>query len=48
MHILIDQTHTVIPLAGIFRLHGLSNKVQGFQANPSQTHQSWAGVWLAA
>jgi hypothetical protein len=38
----------VIPVAGIFRLYGLSDKVQGFQANPSQTNQSWAGVWLAA
>jgi peptide/nickel transport system substrate-binding protein len=48
MHILVDQTRTVIPVAGIFRLYGLSDKVQGFEANPSQTNQSWAGVWLAA
>ena len=48
MQILIDQTRTVIPVAGIFRLYGLSDKVQGFEANPSQTNQSWAGVWLAA
>jgi peptide/nickel transport system substrate-binding protein len=48
MHILVDQTRTVIPVAGIFRLYGLSDKVQDFQANPSQTNQSWAGVWLAA
>jgi peptide/nickel transport system substrate-binding protein len=48
MHILIDETRTVIPVAGIFRLYGLSDKVQGFQANPSQTNQSWASVWLAA
>jgi peptide/nickel transport system substrate-binding protein len=48
MRILIDETKTVIPIAGIFRLYGLSDKVQGFEANPSQTNQSWASVWLAS
>jgi hypothetical protein len=48
MHVLIDETRTVIPVAGIFRLYGLADKVQGFQANPSQTNQDWTSVWLAA
>jgi peptide/nickel transport system substrate-binding protein len=48
MHILIDQEKIVIPVAGIFRLYGLSDKVQGFQPNPSQTNQSWTSVYLSA
>jgi peptide/nickel transport system substrate-binding protein len=48
MHVLIDETRTVIPVAGIFRLYGLTDKVQGFQADPSQTNQDWTSVWLAA
>jgi peptide/nickel transport system substrate-binding protein len=48
MHIMIDQERIVVPVAGILRLYGLSDKVQGFEANPSQTNQSWASVWLAS
>jgi peptide/nickel transport system substrate-binding protein len=48
MHILIDQERIVVPVAGILRLYGLSDKVQGFEANPSQTNQSWVSVWLAS
>jgi peptide/nickel transport system substrate-binding protein len=48
MHVLIDETRTVIPIAGILRLYGLTDKIQGFQANPSQTNQDWTSVWLAA
>jgi hypothetical protein len=44
MHILIDQQKVVIPVAGVFRIYGLSTKVQGFQPNPSQTNQDWTSV----
>jgi peptide/nickel transport system substrate-binding protein len=47
MRILVDQQSIVIPIAGVFRIYGLSTKVRGFQANPSQTNQSWASVSLA-
>lgn len=48
MHILIDQEKIVIPIAGIFRLYGLSDRVQGFAPNPSETNQSWSTVFLAS
>jgi peptide/nickel transport system substrate-binding protein len=44
MHILIDQQKVVIPVAGVFRIYGLSTKVQGFHPNPSQTNQDWTSV----
>ena len=47
MRILVDQKQIVIPIAGVFRLYGLSKKVKGFQPNPSQTNQSWTSVSLA-
>ena len=47
MHILVDQKQIVIPVAGVFRLYGLSKKVKGFQPNPSQTNQSWTSVSLS-
>ncbi len=47
MRILVDQQKIVIPIAGVFRIYGLSTKVHGFQANPSQTNQGWSTVWLA-
>lgn len=46
MHILVDQKHIVVPIAGVFRIYGLSKKVKGFQPNPSQTNQTWTGVSL--
>jgi peptide/nickel transport system substrate-binding protein len=48
MHILVDQDKIVVPVAGIFRLYGLSDKVQGFEPNPSETNQGWGGVYLSA
>jgi peptide/nickel transport system substrate-binding protein len=46
MHILVDQKNIVIPIAGVFRIYGLSDKVKGFQPNPSQTNQLWTTVSL--
>jgi peptide/nickel transport system substrate-binding protein len=47
MHVLIDKDHEVVPIAGIFRIYGLSKKVHGFRPNPSQTNQSWTGVTIS-
>ena len=44
MKVLIDEEFVVIPLAGTFRLFGLSSNVQGFEAHPSGVNQRWAGV----
>jgi peptide/nickel transport system substrate-binding protein len=35
MHVLIDQEAVVIPLAGIFRINAMTDKVQGFSPHPS-------------
>lgn len=47
MKILIDEDFVVIPLAGTFRLFGLSNKVLDFVAHPAGVHQRWGSVKLA-
>lgn len=36
----------LVSLAGRGRLYGLRTSVQGFEPHPSQTNQSWTGVWL--
>lgn len=41
MQIVIDQENVVIPVAGIFRIYGLSDKVTGFSAHPSGVNQRW-------
>ena len=45
MHLLIDQEAIVIPVAGLFRLYGMKDTVQGFNPHPSQTNQWWNTVW---
>lgn len=47
MKVLIDDEFVVIPIAGIYRIFGLNQKVQGFEAHPSGVNQSWAGVAVA-
>jgi len=47
MKLLIDDEFVVIPLAGTFRLFGLSNKVLDFVAHPAGVHQRWDSVRLA-
>lgn len=46
MQILIDQEAIVIPVAGLYRIYGMKDKVQGFVPHPSQTNQWWNTVWL--
>ena len=47
MKLLIDDEFVVIPLAGTFRLFGLSSKVLDFVAHPAGVHQRWDSVRLA-
>ena len=44
MKILIDDEFVVIPLAGTFRIYGVSDTVQGFEAHPSGANQRWSNV----
>lgn len=46
MHIAVDQYVAGIPIAGIYRIWGLSDRVQGFQPHPSAVNQSWRMVEL--
>ncbi|MDQ6806608.1 MAG: ABC transporter substrate-binding protein [Actinomycetota bacterium] len=47
MHVLIDQDAIVVPLAGIPRIVATTNKVHGFDNEPSQLQVRYDGVSLA-
>ena len=47
MQVIIDEEHTVVPLAGIFRIYAMKNTVQGFEPHASRTNQRWEGVWVS-
>ena len=47
MKILIDEDADVIPLAGVYRIYGLRDRVDGFVPHPSQTNQLWDKIRLA-
>jgi peptide/nickel transport system substrate-binding protein len=38
---LIDEQHIVLPLGGVIRLYGASERVLVFEPHPSQFHQRW-------
>ena len=48
VHELVDETTSVIPLAGIYRIYGAKKSVQGLVPHPSQTSLNWAGLGIAA
>jgi peptide/nickel transport system substrate-binding protein len=48
MHELIDVQTVAIPLAGIYRVYGLSNKVKGFVPHPAFLHVRWDTVSVAS
>ena len=48
MHEFVDVQAVGIPLAGIYRIYGLSKKVHGFVAHPAFLHVQWGGVSLAS
>lgn len=47
MHLLVDEEAAAIPLAGVYRIYALSDRVRGFYPNPSRTNQWWNTVWLS-
>ena len=47
MRLLIDREAVAIPLAGVYRIYALKERVQGFQPHPSGTTQWWDTVWLS-
>ncbi len=47
MKTVIDDEFVVIPLAGTYRLFGVSSRVEGFEAHPSGVNQRWTGVTVA-
>jgi peptide/nickel transport system substrate-binding protein len=44
MRVLIDDEHVVIPIAGIFRIYGIRDRVQGLEAHPSGANQRWTAI----
>jgi peptide/nickel transport system substrate-binding protein len=46
MRVLVDEEFVVIPLAGTYRVWGLSDAVRGFTPHPSSLSQRWDDVWL--
>ena len=47
MHVVIDQSLVVIPIAGIYRIWGVRDSVQGFSAHPSSTNQNFGSITLS-
>lgn len=48
MEILINQDHIVVPVAGVFRIYGMTSNVGLGDPHPSQTNQSWASLAKSA
>jgi hypothetical protein len=48
MHAVIDQDIVVIPIAGIYRIWGVRDSIQGFTAHPSSTNQEFTSVTVRA
>lgn len=46
MKVLIDDEFVVIPLAGVFRIYGVTANVEGFEPHPSGLNQRWNSVSL--
>ena len=44
MKVLIDDEIVVVPIAGTYRLYGVSGGVDGLQPHPSGVNQQWGGV----
>lgn len=47
MKLLVDEQFVVVPLAGTYRINGISKKVLDFVVHPAGVHQRWDGVKLA-
>lgn len=46
MHELVDNEVATVPLAGTYRIYGMKEGIQGFEAHPSGTNQTWEKVYL--
>ena len=44
MQVMVDQTKVALPILGLYRIWGLSDKVQGFTPPPVFLHTHWAPV----
>lgn len=47
MHVLIDDEVAAIPLAGIYRIYAMSNRIRGFDPHPSRINQAWNTVSMS-
>jgi peptide/nickel transport system substrate-binding protein len=47
MHYIIDEQAVIIPLAGIYRIYGMKDSVEGFEPHPSFLNVRWNGVSLS-
>jgi len=47
MQVLVKDEVVAIPLAGIYRIYAMTDKVRGFDPHPSRNNQWWNTVWLA-
>jgi peptide/nickel transport system substrate-binding protein len=47
MKLLVDEQFVVVPLAGTYRINGISKKVLEFTVHPAGVHQRWDSVKLA-
>ncbi len=48
MEILANQEHIVVPLAGVFRIYGMTSDIDLGDPHPSQSNQSWVSLVRAA
>ena len=47
MQVLVSDEVAAIPLAGIYRIYAMTDKVRGFDPHPSRNNQWWNTVWVA-
>jgi len=47
MHYIVDEQAVIIPLAGIYRIYGMKDSVEGFEPHPSFLNVRWNGVSLS-
>lgn len=46
MHELIDEEVGAVPLAGLYRIFAMTERVEGFEPHPSGTNQRWSSISL--
>jgi len=46
MRILIDEKAIAIPIASLYNIHAIKDKVKGYQPHPSRINDLWAGVYI--